>query len=91
MAPRDSQLGAPSTDPRLARKIFSGRAGAGGPGGAPFELRIGSRHATPHRHAGPSTEASNQRHLLRVKGSGWPGQQMSLSVTGCWQRSSAHS
>lgn len=38
MAPRDSQLDAPSTDPRLARKTFSGRAGAGGPGGAPFEL-----------------------------------------------------
>lgn len=47
----------------------------------------GSMHVTPppatHTpgSAGPSTAASNQRHLLRVKGFGWPGQQMSLSVT----------
>lgn len=41
--------------------------------------------------AGPSMEASHQQCLLRVKGSRWPGQQMSLSATEHWQRSSAHS
>lgn len=76
-----------NTDPR---KKFPGSTGTCGPGGSRFELGQWQHACDPHTgSAGPSTEASNQQHLLRVKGCGWPGQQISLSVTECWQRSSA--
>lgn len=58
-----------STDPWPTRRKFPGSAGARGPGGSQFELRRWQHACDSHPgSAGPSTEASNQRHLLRVKG-----------------------
>lgn len=78
-----------STDPR---KKFPGSTGTCGSGRSQFEPGQRQHACDPHTgSAGPGTEASNQHHLLRVKGRGWPGQQISSSVTEHWQRSSADS